>query len=279
MGNVRRQHVLVGLEAAAIRTANAVLTVSEPIADALQSRYSLAERPTVVLNMPVLRDEAATGASVRDRAGVPDGTPLIVYSGSMSRARGLESLVEAMGHVPNAWLALVTVPFPHPMTAELIKRADDTGAGGRVVALPPVVQDELLSFLSGADVGVHPMPGGSPNHDMALPNKLFEYLHAGVTLAVADAKLMASFVQEHGLGQVFRSLDAGDTARALRAALAQRATQAPQDRAALARRFCWQAQEATVQQVYGRLASVPTAGAAIGLACDFPPLDVLAVRA
>lgn len=277
LGTRRRHHVLMGLEADGIAQAAAVLTVSEPIADALQERYALAERPTVVLNMPVRQSVLPAGPSLRQLSGAPEGVPLIVYSGSISRARGLESLMTAMGQVPDAWLVLVTVPFPHPMTDELLGLAEAAGAGGRVVAVPPVGQDELMALLAGADVGVHPMPGGSPNHDMALPNKLFEYLQAGLTLAVADARLMAAFVREHGLGEVFRSLDADDTARALNAALAARSRQSGAEREALAKRMCWQAQEDVVQSVYQRVAPVPPVDVdRVGE--DFPPLSVEAAR-
>ncbi len=218
-GNRRRHHVVVSLEARTIRTADMVTTVSPLIAQELRERYGLRELPTTVLNMPVLRDEqGAPGTTVRDLAGVGPATALLVYSGTMSRARGMEVLIDALAYVPNAVLALVTVPYPHPMTAGLMDRATRLEVADRIRA-STVGQDELVPFLSGADVGVHPLPSGSPNHDMAMPNKLYEYLHAGLTLVVSDARAVAEFVHVHGVGEVFRSGDAVDMARAIRAAL------------------------------------------------------------
>ena len=81
--------------------------------------------------------------------------------------------------------------------------AASLGVEDRLHVAPPVSQDRLVHYLSGADVAVHPMPGGSPNHDQALPNKLFEYLHAGLPLVVSDARLMAEFVTNHEAGEVF----------------------------------------------------------------------------
>ena len=272
-GNRRRHHVVVSLEARTIRTADMVTTVSPLIAQELRERYGLRELPTTVLNMPVLRDEqGAPGTTVRDLAGVGPATALLVYSGTMSRARGMEVLIDALAYVPNAVLALVTVPYPHPMTAGLMDRATRLEVADRIRVLPPVGQDELVPFLSGADVGVHPLPSGSPNHDMAMPNKLYEYLHAGLTLVVSDARAVAEFVHVHGVGEVFRSGDAVDMARAIRAALEGRDGHDPRARRELARSASWQSQESTIAMVYQRMATVPPRTLPIA----FPALDVAA---
>jgi glycosyltransferase involved in cell wall biosynthesis len=245
-GSPRRHAVLVRQEARSIGAVDAVLTVSEPIADELADRYRLRERPTVVVNAPVLAP--STGTSVRDVLGLP-AAKLVLYSGGMSRARGMEELVDALGLLPDVHLVLVPVPHPHPMTPALLERAAQLGAADRVHVVAPVGQDELTAFLAGADVAVHPLPGGSPNHDQALPNKLFEYLHAGLPLVVSDARLMAELVRTHDLGEVFASGDARDLASAL-----ERALKRPRPAvAALAERFSWQAQEGAVRELYGRL--------------------------
>lgn len=75
--------------------------------------------------------------------------------------------------------------------------------------MPP---DEVVEFLATADVGVHPLLAGIPNHEMALPNKLFEYVHAGLPIVVTDLRELGSFVRKHGLGEAFRSGDPADMA-------------------------------------------------------------------
>ena len=82
----------------------------------------------------------------------------------------------------------------------------------RVHFLDPVSADEVVAFLASADVGVHPLLGGFPNHEMALPNKLFEYLHAGLAIVVTDLKELGRFVRRHELGETFRSGDPADLA-------------------------------------------------------------------
>jgi glycosyltransferase involved in cell wall biosynthesis len=282
-GNVRRHTVLVREEARYVDRASAVITVSEPIADVLHERYHLAHRPSVILNVPVRSPGPSltpdsqllvARRTVRDEAGLSAGTPLLVYSGAVSAARGIDVLIDAMAHLPGVHLALVTVPFPHPRVPALLDRAAALGAADRIHLLPPVGQDELLHYLSGADVAVHPMPGGSPNHDQALPNKLFEYLHAGLPLVVTDAKLMADFVRRNTLGEVFRSGDAAGLAEAVRRVLAPGRPRLSRDW--LAERYSWQAQEEQIAALYDRVCPVaePFRVPAGDLPVRFPDLRV-----
>lgn len=289
-GSPRYHQAIVGLEASFIHAADRVLTVSEPIADTLQERYDLPRRPSVVLNLPVdhrpappepgdpvppERDVAAAHTDVRRELGLPADVPLLVYSGGLSHARGADVLVEALGRLDGVHLVMVTVPHPHPMTPGLMELAERHGAGGRLHVLPPVGQRELIGFLATATVGVHPMPGGSPNHEMALPNKLFEYLHAGLPLVVSDAAEISRFVRDHGIGEVFRTGDAASFADAVAKVLVDpSAYRLGSERAELVRQFSWQGQEPVLGEIYGQLATPP--GGLRSPGWEFPDLAVRA---
>ena len=250
-GSVRRHKVLMDQERRFIGGAAGVSTVSEPIADVLQQRYHLPRRPAVILNTPVLGGRT-DGPTVRDVVGLPSGVPLMVYSGTISHARGIDTLVRGLAFLPEAHLVIVSVPFPHPSVPALLAIADEVGAADRIHVVPPVDQGELIHYISGADVAVHPMPGGSPNHDQALPNKLFEYVHAGLPLVVSDARLMADFVTKHHVGEVFVAGDPRSFADAVTRVLGSPAGD-PERLAALARQFSWQGQEQEIVDYYNSL--------------------------
>ncbi len=250
-GSVRRHHVLMDQERRFIRGCAGVSTVSEPIADVLQDRYGLPRRPAVILNTPVLGGRT-DGPTVRDVVGLPSGVPIMVYSGTISHARSIDTLVRGLAFLPEVHLVIVSVPYPHPSVPALLEIAGEVGAADRVHVVPPVDQSELIHYISGADVAVHPMPGGSPNHDQALPNKLFEYVHAGLPLVVSDARLMADFVTRNDVGEVFVAGDPRSFADAVSKVL--RSPVGDPDRmAALAREFSWQGQEGQIIDYYNGL--------------------------
>jgi glycosyltransferase involved in cell wall biosynthesis len=264
-GSPRRHAVLVRQESETIRDVDRVVTVSDPIAEELYRRYALGLRPEVVLNVPV-RGELTLTSTVRQAIGLDDGVPLLLYSGGISRARGLETLVEAMGLLPEYHLAIVAVPFPHPSVPALMELAESVGAVTRIHVTAPVPQGDIPRFLSGADIAVHPMPGGSPNHDQAMPNKLFEYLHAGLPLVVSDARVMAEFVSSAQVGEVFASGDPRALAEAVRRLREQ--PPAREHVAEVAGRYSWQGQEQTILRLYDDLSgwhSTPAADDRIDL--------------
>ena len=257
---VRYHEKLLAMEQRLAKSAAAVLTVSDGIAEALTARLALPQPPAVVLNTPALDDaEPAAGRrSLRADAGIGPDVPLLVYPGAATEPRGVDSIVAALTALPGVHLALVVVPFPHPRAEELMGLAGVHGVADRVHLLPPVPGQEVPGYIREADVAVSAILHGSDNHEMALPNKLFEFLHAGLPMVTSDIRAMAAFVREHRLGEVFRAGDSGDLAAAVRRLLAAPGDYADADaRRALAERYSWQAQERVLVEVYGRVAPVP----------------------
>ena len=241
------------LESAFIGDADRVVTVSPLIADRLRGLYGLPDRPDVVLNAPVAFAEPNSSRStVRVAAGVPPSARLLVYSGGLAAPRGVDSLISALAHLPPDYhLAILAVPFPNPYGEHLVHTARSHSVAARVHLVPSVASHEVVDHLRGADVGIHPMWRG-PNHDLALPNKLFEYLHAGLDLVVSDCTAMAAFVREHCLGEVFRAGDSADLAAAV-LRLAARPVRDARERTKLAEQYSWQREEGLLWFTYREL--------------------------
>ena len=217
------EDALKAMEDDLIRMTDGVITVSEPIAESLRSLYDLPARPTVVLNSPSLETPTPGHSDVRTAAGIGPDVPLLVYSGVINRKRGIPTVIEAVAELPHVHLAIVCVPSAADWRAvQLVNYAEVMGVSDRVHCLDPVPPEDIISFLRTADVGVHPLIGGLPNHEMALPNKLFDYLFAGLAVVVSDVELMGAFVRENGVGTWFEPSDTKDCARAIERALADR---------------------------------------------------------
>jgi glycosyltransferase involved in cell wall biosynthesis len=242
------------VEAAAMPVVDDVVTVSDPIADALQAEYHLPRRPSVVLNAPRLADEPSSDRDLRAELGLAAGTPLAVYSGGIAAHRGVHVVLDAAARVEGLHLAIVYVPFVvNQDVRDLQRRIAELGVADRVHLVEPVPADSIVAFLSSADVGVHPLSRGPQNHDMALPNKLFDYVHAGLAVVVSDVTLMSAFVREHGIGEVFTSGDVDACEQALRRTLnhlpALRARAADPT---LREEFSWENQARALAALYAR---------------------------
>lgn len=70
----------------------------------------------------------------------------------------------------------------------------------------PVGMDKLLRRLSRHDWGLVGNTYPTPEWDVAMPNKLFEYMAAGVPVVAINARECGDFVKEHGVGIEVESL-------------------------------------------------------------------------
>jgi glycosyltransferase involved in cell wall biosynthesis len=191
---------------------------------------------------------------LRRRCGIAASQPLLVYSGSVSVQRGLDTAIRALPRLPGVHLALVVADPAAPSVRQLSAAALRLGAGDRLHVLPYVPYDEVVAFLSAADVGVIPIHHW-PNHELSLITKFFEYSHARLPIVVSDVKTMAETVRTTGQGEVFRAGDVADFVRAIESVLddPQRYRAAYDKPDSLLPTWTWQTQAETLDSIYRQL--------------------------
>ena len=238
--------------------ADAVLTVSDELADMLVQEHGLQQRPGVVLNAPLVREvaaESSTVVDIRTACGLTPGTPLLVYSGLAAQKRGLDTMIDALPKLDGVHVAMVVSDPELPYVVELSRRAESLGARDRLHLMPYVPIEDIVPYLSTADVGVIPLHHW-PNHEISLLTKFFEYSHARLPIVVSDVQAMAAKVRETGQGEVFIAEDLDDYVRAVKDVLAdpdryRRAYNAP----GLLEAWTWERQAEELERTYSRLLS------------------------
>jgi glycosyltransferase involved in cell wall biosynthesis len=196
------------LERRMIRTPERVVTVCDSIADELQRRYPIA-RPAILLNCP----PRALAAATVDRTSSPlrgllpdvrDETPIVIYQGGFAPNRGLAELVLAGGMLERGVLVLMGWG---QIEAELRGLIASNGLGERVLVVPPVAQGEVVAYAAGADVGVIPYQPIGLNNRYTTPNKLFDYMAAGIAVAGTRLPELERFVERLALGALFDAVE------------------------------------------------------------------------
>jgi glycogen(starch) synthase len=180
------------LERILARRANAVITVSEPIAEELQRRLGLRERPVAVLNCPE-RVELELAAS--------DNGPLrAIYQGAMGVSRPLEDLLVA---AEAADAVELTIRVTNADLAALRSEVSRRNLDGRAVVEEPVEPTALVAALIGFEVGLVINRPLTRNDELVFPNKLFEYLMAGLAVIVPRVEGLAPLVEREGIGDTY----------------------------------------------------------------------------
>lgn len=237
--------------------ADRVITVNDPYADELTHRLRV-ERPLVVLNCSLRREPPATRPDrLREALGLPSDRRTVLYHGGLTRDRGIEELIAAIPHVPDAQLVLLGYG---DLEADLRRRAADPASDGRISLLPAVPPAELIEWVASADVVAMPIQPTTLNHRLTTPNKLFEAIAAGVPVVASDLPGMAPIVRSTGCGVVVDPTDPAAIAAALRdildAPAERRAALAAAIRAAQDE-YHWERQMVRLLAEYGRLTGRP----------------------
>ena len=195
-----------------IRRADAVFTVSDSIAERLVALYGVA-RPAVLHNVPPLRSVVPSNY-LREQTGLGAETTLLLHQGQIQKDRGCELLADAMREVRGALLVFLG---GGPLKPALRHHVEEAGLTDRIHFLDPVAPDALLPVTASADVGITLLEDTCLNHRYALPNKLFEYLMAGLPVLASDLPEMRAVVERFEVGLVVNPADRGALVKTLQA--------------------------------------------------------------
>ena len=242
-----------------IQKVDRVVTVSPAIAQTLQARHRLDRTPTVVINSPPAVEPIADMPDIRDALELEPSVPLMVYSGGITQARGVQTAIASLPHLPGVHLAVVCVPTVKMRPVDELRRLSTSlNVGERVHFLDPVPPNDVTHYLRTADVGLIPLLR-YPSHEMALPNKVFEYVFAGLPVVTSDMPTLRDFVGSTGIGEVFEAENASDLAAKVSHILADAAPY--RERVAdgkLRHEMSWDSQAERLRSLYDELLGRPS---------------------
>lgn len=229
-------------------SADALIVASPPWIDHIRALYGSVPDPSVaVINVPERTEVVAR--DLRTPLGLPDGTPLLLYQGSIQENRGIEPAIDAIELLDDVVLVIVGYGYYRDVLED---RVADRGLGDRVRFFGPIPNHELLHWTASADVGLCNIVNASLSYYTTLPNKLFEYMMAEVPVLGSDSPGIGRVVEETGTGEIVDPVDPESLAAATRKILAD-----PEPYRAACRiareRYNWDVESSRLIEVYERL--------------------------
>jgi len=171
------------------------VTVNRSIADILQQRYGV---PFMVLrNMPYRYAPVET--KTREQLGLPVDKKIIILQGSgINVRRGAEEAVEAMKYlrVP-ALLLIVGNGDVIPVLKETVAREN---LHDRVWFRERMPYPELMRYTANCDLGITLDKPDNLNYLYSLPNKIFDYIQAGIPVLSSRLPELERIITEYGIG-------------------------------------------------------------------------------
>ncbi len=190
------------IERRIVPSLNHIITVNSSIADLYREEYGV--EPVVVRNLSMLTDiepvDRRQFCSDRDSL-------LLVHQGSWNNnSRGLVELIEAVRITKGIHLLVIGKGIS---LEELKARVAAEGFSERVTFLPHMKWEEMMAYTKAADIGFSLEKGDSLSYRFSLPNKVFEYISAGVALVTSGLPEVKKVLDEFNCGLSVDSSDPG----------------------------------------------------------------------
>lgn len=187
------------LESRLCKEAGKRITVSPHIARILETEYGAPF--DCVPNCTLLQTGArVTPKKKAERASAQTRAVKFLYQGNFALGRGLEDLIGAWQFVTSG--ATLHLRGPDNIHRQAyISLAESLGLLNRNVFFPPAVtEDRLVEGASEADVGIVPYSPTNVNNKYASPNKLSQYMAAGLAILCNDLPFVRQVVSDAGAG-------------------------------------------------------------------------------
>ncbi len=186
----------------------------------------------------LLRAERRDSSAARSALGLPKERAVALYAGSLSAAKGIQTLLDTAARLPAIHFALLGGG-----PDEVAHWRARAGSLANVEFRGFVARGELASWFAAADVALFPNSSADALARSTSPLKLFEYAAAGLPMVAAAIPAVSGWLREGDNAFLCRPDDPEDMARVLARALAD-----PADAAARALRarasiagFTWRA--------------------------------------
>jgi glycosyltransferase involved in cell wall biosynthesis len=186
------------VEKALIRKANAVITVSNGIADEYVRLYQI-PKPVILFNCPYFYDVGKEDI-FRKKFNIDSKTKIFLYQGILGINRGIEILLSTFSKLNAEQFAIVFMGYGH-FEDEITKASKKH----KNIYFHPAVDMEVLPrYTSSADFGFYLIVNDCLSYYLTIGNKLFEYFIAHVPVISYDLHDVSPIIEKNKIGLILK---------------------------------------------------------------------------
>jgi glycosyltransferase involved in cell wall biosynthesis len=173
-----------------------VMTVSDSIASKYDEEYSI--RPITIRNCSQVTRQIIP--FTRKEMDIDPNHLLLILQGSgINKDRGGMELIDAISKTENVSLLIVGSGDEYE---RLIQKVVKLQLNDKIKFFPKVPWHVLMKYTRSADAGISLDKNTNLNYLFSLPNKLFDYLSAGIPVISTDLPEITKIIKEYNCGML-----------------------------------------------------------------------------
>jgi glycosyltransferase involved in cell wall biosynthesis len=192
----RIQKLVTSVERYFIKKVDIVLTTGKMDSSFLEDFYGI-NNTLVIRNIP-LYQKPDNKVDFRRLYNIPNDRLILLYQGVMLEGRGIPLILIAMSKLPRTCLVLLG---DGEQKRNFQHMASELNVADRVIFAGTILQKDLINYTAAADIGLSIIENISISYYHALPNKLFEYIMAGLPVLSSDLPQMKEIVDTYKVGE------------------------------------------------------------------------------
>jgi glycosyltransferase involved in cell wall biosynthesis len=187
------------IERYCIRKTCAVIAVTPLRGQVMRRMYPDLRRLVIIENTVESVSDLPLNGKLRENLGLKESQIIALYQGVLCPERGLEELLQASYMLRDTGIAVVLMGHGS-FKRKLLWISDQLGIEGTVFFHPPVPSEEMLQLTVSADMGLILFRNTCMNNYYSLPNKLYEYMMAGIPVIASNFPEIATVIRETDSG-------------------------------------------------------------------------------
>ncbi len=173
-------------------------TVSEAIAGEYSNKYGV--KFDIIRNLPMIKKAGniyPLPESIKTRKK-------ILYQGALNMGRGIEEIMDAIKLMDEVVLLIAGDGY---LLKALKRKTIEEGLNEKVIFTGRLPHEKLHELTIQGDIGISLEQNLGKNYFYALPNKIFDYFHAGIPVLVSNMPGMKAIVEKYETGMVADSMN------------------------------------------------------------------------
>ncbi len=177
-----------------------VFTVNHSIANLYENDYGI--KPLVLRNLPSINK--IIKSKNRKELNLPESKIIVILQGAgINVDRGSEELIEAIALSDGFFLCVVG---GGDVIASLKNRCLDSDMHGKFSFVGKLPYDQMMQYTLNSDIGVSLDKDTNINHKYSLPNKIFDYMKAGIPTLATDLLEVSKVIANFNIGHTIDDL-------------------------------------------------------------------------